>query len=165
MRAPPVARCEHGRVGEIAQIRYAEVQDRRALGNLHRRSSLVWEEDRPMLEAHPEVFGVAPEAIAEGRVRVAVNRDGQLVGFATVTVAEAGVCKLEDLFVEPEVMRRGVGSALVEDSAAAALAAGCRTMTVVAHPRNFPFYESVGFVPFEAAPTRFGPAVRMRRQL
>ena len=40
-----------------------------------------------------------------------------------------------------------------------------RTMTVVAHPRTFPFYERVRFVPGEAATTQFGPAVTMRRPL
>jgi predicted N-acetyltransferase YhbS len=62
-------------------------------------------------------------------------------------------------------MRRGVGRALVEDAASGAVTAGCQSMTVVAYPRNFPFYESEGFEPGEAASTRFGPAVRMRRKL
>jgi predicted N-acetyltransferase YhbS len=62
-------------------------------------------------------------------------------------------------------MRRGVGSALVEDAASRAMARGCRSMSVIAHPRVFPFYESVGFIPREPALTRFGPAVRMWRAL
>jgi predicted N-acetyltransferase YhbS len=62
-------------------------------------------------------------------------------------------------------LRQGVGRTLVEDAPAPAAAAGSQRMSVVAHPRNFPFYESVGFVPVEPAHTRFGPAVRMWRKL
>ena len=76
-----------------------------------------------------------------------------------------GVCELDDLFVEPRLMRQGIGRALVEDAAARAVRAGSAAMTVVAHPRNFAFYESVGFVRGEPVATRFGPAVQLRRQL
>jgi predicted N-acetyltransferase YhbS len=72
---------------------------------------------------------------------------------------------LDDLFVEPARMRQGIGRALVEDAVDRAAGAGYERMTVIAHPRNFPFYESVGFVPGESASTRFGPAVRMQRPL
>ena len=49
-------------------------------------------------------------------------------------------------------MRQGIGRELVEDAATRALAKGRERMTVVAHPRTFPFYESVGFVPGEPTP-------------
>jgi GNAT superfamily N-acetyltransferase len=153
------------RVSIVAKIRAATPAECAALGALHRRSSYVWEEDRPHFEAHPDVFGVDPGAIAEGRVRVAVDVSGKLLGFATVADGGPGVCEVEDLFVEPEVMRHGVGRALVHDAVARARAAGSELMTVVAHPRTFGFYESAGFVPGEQTQTRFGPAVRLRRRL
>jgi len=146
----------------IATIRGARLSEREALTALHRRSSYVWEQDRVHFDAHPEIFGVAVEAIAAGDVRVALAADGELLGFATVDRATG---ELDDLFVAPEHMRMGVGRALVEDAAARARAAGCRELSVTAHPRNFPFYEHVGFVAAEPAATRFGPAFRMRRAL
>ena len=149
----------------IAEIRWAEPLERSALGELHRRSSRVWEEDRAALEAHPDALGVALEAILQRRVRVAVGDMGELLGFSVVADGGPGTCELDDLFVDAHILRRGVGRALVEDAAGRALAEGSRRMTVVAHPRNFPFYESVGFVPGEQAQTRFGPAVRMWREL
>ena len=149
----------------VREIRIAKPGERVALGELHRRSSYVWEEDRANLEAHPDALGVAHEAIAGGRVRVAVGQAGELLGFSVVADATAGVCELEDLFVDPDVMRQGIGRALVEDVAARATATGYREMTVVAHPRNFGFYASVGFVPGEQVNTRFGPAARLRRRL
>lgn len=152
-------------IGSVRAIRVARPSERLALGELHRRSSFVWEEDRANLEAHPDALGVAQEALAAGRVRVAVGPVDELLGFSVVAAATPEVCELEDLFVDPNVMRRGVGRALVEDAAARAAANGHREMTVVAHPRNFAFYESVGFVPGEPVNTRFGPATRLRRLL
>jgi GNAT superfamily N-acetyltransferase len=152
-------------VTEITQIRAATAAEREALGDLHRRSSYVWEGDRANLDAHPDALGVAREAIAEGRVRVAVGAGGELLGFSVVADGGDGVCELDDLFVEPRLMRRGIGRALVEDAATRAVRAGAAALTVVAHPRNFAFYESVGFVRGEPVATRFGPAVKLRRKL
>ena len=112
-----------------------------------------------------DALGVAREAIAAGRVRVAVGAAGELLGFSVVADGAAGVCELEDLFVDPDFMRQGVGRALVEDAAGRAGASGYREMTVVAAAHNFGFYGSVGFVPGEAVSTRFGPATQLRRRL
>jgi GNAT superfamily N-acetyltransferase len=147
------------------EIRNARPDERQALHDLHRRSSYVWEEDRVNLEAHPDALGVTREAIEEQRVRVATAENGALAGFAVIAAGPATVCILDDLFVEPSLLRRGIGRALVEDAAARAASAGYLTLTVVAHPRNFAFYESVGFVRGEPARTRFGPATTMRRGL
>jgi GNAT superfamily N-acetyltransferase len=150
---------------KVAEIRYAEPLEWSALGALHRRSSWVWEEDRAALEAHPDALAVAIEAIHQRRVRVAVGAGGELLGFSVVADGGPRVCELDDLFVDAHLLRQGVGGALVKDAAARALAMGSRRMTVVAHPRNFPFYESLGFVPGEPVRTRFAPTVRMWREL
>ena len=58
------------------------------------------------------------EGLAEGRTYVAAE-DGSLVGFATWIEAdgtiesEDGTIELEDLFVHPGWMRRGIATALV----------------------------------------------------
>ncbi|MBS1891904.1 MAG: GNAT family N-acetyltransferase [Actinobacteria bacterium] len=150
---------------DLAAIRFAMLEERDALGELHRRSSMVWEEDREQLEAHPEVFGVSAVAIAERRVRVAVGAGGELLGFAVVGDVGRGVCELLDLFVDPGVMHQGIGTALVEEVVAGHRAAGFREMVVIAAARTFGFYEGLGFVVGEPVMTRFGPAARLRRSL
>ena len=145
-------------------IRSGRPEDAEALRALHRASSYVWEEDRKQLDAHPEVFGVDPHALAGDHVRVAV-KDGAPIGFATVRPAAGAECVLEDLFVEPDAMRTGIGRALVEDAVDRAAAAGCAVMSVVAAPRTRGFYERLGFVVQGPAPTQFGPALRLSRAL
>lgn len=148
----------------LAEIRAAEPAESDALTELHRRSSWIWEEDRPFFEEHPEVFGVSAEAIAEGRVRVAVDAQGERLGFATISLRPDRACELDDLFVDPGAMRNGVGRALVEDAAVCAGRLGDGRMTVVAGERTLPFYEPLGFVVREQVPTQFAPALRLWRE-
>ena len=75
-----------------------------------------------------------------------------------------GAHELDGPFVEPARMLCGVGRALVEDAAARASRRRAECLEVTAGPAQG-FYEGVGFNRVDAAQTRFGPAVRMRREL
>jgi GNAT superfamily N-acetyltransferase len=134
------------------------------LVELQRRSSLVWDDYRADLLAHPEVIEVPVDALATGRVRVA-ERDGAIAGFATLLPCAPGVEELDGLFVEPDLMRAGIGRVLVEDAVTVALARGVTRLEVTANPRALGFYERVGFVADHEVPTQFGPAIRMHRDL
>jgi GNAT superfamily N-acetyltransferase/predicted ester cyclase len=141
-------------------VRAAAAADVAALRGVFRRASLDNAGDREVLLANPEVLVWSGEEIAGGRVRVAVE-DGTVVGFATTVPVDGGL-ELEDLFVEPDRMRRGVGRRLVRDVLAAARAEGVEHVWVTANPHAMAFYTAVGFVPDGSAPTRFGPAPRLR---
>jgi N-acetylglutamate synthase-like GNAT family acetyltransferase len=78
--------------------------------------------------------------------------------------AERDINELDGLFVEPTHMRHGVGRALIEDASARASANGAVRLEVTAGPAQG-FYEKVGFTAVDEAETRFGPAVRMRRDV
>jgi GNAT superfamily N-acetyltransferase len=103
-------------------------------------------------------------AIAAGRVRVALDTTGNLLGFATWRPTGEDA-ELDDLFVEPQAMRHGIGSALLDDAAQRARQAGLARLLVVAHPRTLRFYRRAGFVEQGSAATRFGPALRLARDL
>ncbi len=82
-----------------------------------------------------------------------------------VLPVENGTCELDDLFVEPDSMRLGVGRLLVEDLAARAMREGASRVMVTANPRALGFYERLGFRISGAASTQFGPAPRMTLDL
>jgi GNAT superfamily N-acetyltransferase len=145
----------------VASIRDARAEEASALESLHRRASDVWEEYRAQLAANPEAIGAPHQAIAEGRVRVAVDSSGRLLGFSVVLPVEDGRCELDDLFVEPDEMGRGIGRLLVQDLATRAAAAGASHVDVIANPNALGFYERVGFEFSGQASTRFGDAPRM----
>jgi GNAT superfamily N-acetyltransferase len=145
-------------------VRTAVPSELDALLELQRRSSLVWEEYREQLLAHPEVIEVPVDALAAGQVRAAV-REGELIGFAGVLRVSAVVGELDGLFVAPELMRGGVGRLLVEDAVTIARDRGMVRLEVTANPRALGFYEKVGFVAAGEVPTQFGPGIRMHRDL
>src|SRR5436190_13025222 len=133
------------------QIRPARPDERDELEALQRRASLANEADRPHLEAHPDAIHLPPAQIANGQVLVA-ELDGRVAGFAAVVGGE-----LDGLFVEPDLWRRGVGAALVEEATHYARVRGL-TLTVIANAAARDFYEKCGFSAEGETQTRFGPA-------
>jgi len=141
-------------------VRWALPLEHDALVELQRRSSMVWDEYREDLLAHPDAIEVPVEPDGSVRIRVAVSADA-IVGFATVLPLSSSVGELDGLFVEPDVMRQGVGRVLIDDAVAIARAAGVERIEVTANPRALGFYERLGFVAMGEVPTRFGPGIRM----
>lgn len=147
-------------------IRPALPDERAALEALQLRASLVHEAHREDLAAHPDAIALTEGAIEQRRVRVAAAADDEAaVGFAEWSVTSREEWELEGLFVEPPVMRRGIGAALVADALALARDRGVRRVAVVAQPAAETFYERCGFVAAGEVATRFGPAVRMAVEL
>ena len=152
-------------MASVDRIRDAEPDEAVALEALHRRSSDVWDEDRAHLATYPDAIESPHRAIVEGRVRVAVDAVGRRLGFSVVLPVEGEACELDDLFVEPDSMGRGVGRLLVEDVAARAAAAGANRVNVTANPRAVGFYERLGFQITGETSTRFARAPRMSLEL
>lgn len=148
----------------MLRIRDATTGEAPALEALQRRSSDVWEAYREQLAAHPDAIELPEEFVRKGWVRVAVNVDDQPVGFSVVIPASPRVHELDGLFVEPHQMSVGIGRALVDDAVARARAQGARALEVTAGPAQG-FYERVGFELIGVTQTRFGAAVRLRRDL
>lgn len=71
------------------------------------------------------------------------DEEGQAVGFASL-IGRGAVCVLDDLWVEPNAMGRGVGSELFTLAADRARALGARTLEWEAEPNAVGFYERMG---------------------
>jgi GNAT superfamily N-acetyltransferase len=144
-------------------IRDAVPGDMGALRDVFHRSSLASDGDRIDLLAHPDALELSDLAVVQGRTRAAVS-DGVMAGFATwISAGEA--MEIEDLFVDPDWMRNGVGRALVLDLIAIARGRGVRRVEVTANEDARAFYMRVGFVASHDVETRFGPAPRMHLDL
>jgi GNAT superfamily N-acetyltransferase len=145
-------------------IRNAHAGESRALEALQRRSSDIWPEYREQLAAHPDAITLPEAFIDNGWVRVAVDDHDWPMGFSVVIPGDERVHELDGLFVEPAHLKQGVGRTLIEDAAIRAVDGGAVSLAVIAGPAQA-FYERVGFAVLGVAQTRFGPAVRMRREL
>ena len=145
----------------FVEIRDAQTSEVDELEDVQRRASLVWEEYRDDLLAHPEVIDVPLHDIEAGNVRVATG-SLRVLGFASLIPGRGdGAAELEGLFVDPAFMRRGIGSALVHDALALARSRGCQRIEVTANPRVLEFYVKMGFIDDGVEQTRFGPGLRM----
>jgi GNAT superfamily N-acetyltransferase len=140
-------------------IRLGTSADLAGATGVYRRASLSNAGDRDNLLAHPDYLILGPEGLAEGRTHVA-EHDGSVVGFAT-WAETAGIVELEDLFVDPGYMRRGIATALVNRITDVLQARGVERLEVTANPHALEFYRAVGFVDCGVAETEFGSAPRM----
>jgi GNAT superfamily N-acetyltransferase len=125
-------------------IRTAAEQDIDAVARIFREASLVYESQRPLLEAHPEVLEFDADCIRSGNTVVA-EVNGAVVAFATARLCD-GFYELDDLFVDPAQFRRGIASALIRDIATDAHRRGIPRIEVTANTNALPFYEAAGFV-------------------
>lgn len=94
--------------------------------------------------------------------------DGAPAGFCQLAFAD-GRCTLENLWVRPECMGRGLGSRLLAMALAHAVRQGARQMEIDADPNAEGFYLAHGAVrtgmipaPVEGAPDRIRPQLRLR---
>ena len=140
-------------------IRLGAPSDLAAVTGVYRSASLSNERDRDLLLAHPEYLDMGPEGLAEGRTYVA-EENGAVVGFATWAKAE-DAAELEDLFVDPAWMRRGIATALVNRIVDVLRAKGLERLELTAAPDALAFYQTVGFTACGVAETAFGSAPRM----
>lgn len=149
--------------GDVS-IRDARRGDLETLRVVFRDASLSNEGDRDALLAHPDALEFTGAHIAAGHTRVAVEA-GAVVGFATAVPGPGGAWELEDLFVAPARMRRGIGAALVEDAVARAASGGGERIEVVANDHASAFYASRGFTGGERVVTELGVGMRLVRHL
>lgn len=150
-----------GTLPASVRLRDARQDEVGALEALQRRSASVWEEDRAVLEAHPEAVAIAPGAVRARRLRVAADAADRPLGFAHLLPVAEGECELDGLFVEPPHFGQGLGRLLLHDAADRARAAGAGALFVVSGPGARGFYERMGFRLLDAVPTPFGPAQQL----
>jgi GNAT superfamily N-acetyltransferase len=145
-------------------IRLGTPSDLDAAAGVYRRASLSNPGDRDLLLAHPEYLVLESAGLAEGRTYVA-EEDGTVVGFATWAVAEDGGIELEDLFVDPAWMRRGIATALIMHIADVIRSRGADTIEVTGNPDALAFYHAAGFVDIGTGQTPGGSAPRLSLRL
>lgn len=143
-------------------IRPAAEEERERLGALKLRASLGWGDHAEALLALPEARQVPAEHLPFVLV---AERRGEAVGFVTVLPTPDGDAELEDLFVDPDAWRQGVGGRLLAEAERRAVESGHPGLHVVANRRALRFYEAAGFRITGTVQTLFEPAPEMRKDL
>lgn len=149
---------------EPPSIRLAEERERHDLEGLQLRASLNNPGDRAALLANPDAIDLPLAQIVAGQVFVA-ERNGSIVGFASVLDRADGNTELDGLFVEPACWRSGVGRALVDRCASYGRQRQAGALHVIGNPHALDFYRAYGFVEVGTYQTRFGVGVLMTKAL
>jgi GNAT superfamily N-acetyltransferase len=126
-------------------VRPAEAADLDGLGEIDRRAETLF---RVSGLALPEVPFPA-DALHDAKAIFVAGRPS--VGYVRIDEVD-GLAHIEGLAVLPGMMRRGVGSALLEAACAWAGANGYRAVTLTTFAEvswNAPFYAARGFVPLD----------------
>lgn len=128
-------------------IRRARPEEAGTLTGLIRRSKAYWGYDPALLEAWRQDLTLDPATIAESPVYCAEDAaDGTLLGVSRFYPRNDAEVYLEDLFVEPAAMGKGIGAALWRHAVSWATAHGAHAIVFIADPNARPFYERMGAV-------------------
>jgi ribosomal protein S18 acetylase RimI-like enzyme len=138
----------------MPHVRAATPADVPRLCEVFREASWSNVGDRELLTAHPEFLEWSGDPAREGRTWLA-EVDGLVAGFVSI-IDRGDELEVEDLFVDPAYMRRGVATALID-------ALPPQTLSVDANSHALEFYKSVGFEIEGEAKLEYGSAFRMRR--
>jgi GNAT superfamily N-acetyltransferase len=142
-------------------IRQALPEEADLLTGIVWRSKAHWGYDEAFMAwARPQMV-ITPEDVAAGGVYVAVLGE-RVVGLARLTT-RGEVGWLDDLFVEPDCMGRGIGRALFTFIVQVARGAGLARLEFEADPNAEGFYRAVGAVRIGEVETRPGRHVPLMR--
>lgn len=146
-------------------VREARETDAAALTELCVRSKAHWGYDAEFMRDALEDLTVSPEYVRRNRVRVA-EVGGELAAFYSLEVL-GGKIELDNLFVEPRFMGRGLGGMLFGHAAEEARRAGFARMLIVSDPYAESFYlargaRKVGEVPSRVRPGRALPLLEFQ---
>ncbi len=144
-----------------AQVRSAKPDEAASLTALCVRSKALWGYDAAFMKLSAAALAVSEGDIAAGRVVVAVDDAGRVIGMACV-LPEGDTADLDALFVDPPAIGSGAGRALFEAAVILARRQGARRMTILADPNAAAFYERMGArylrnAPSDAIPGRSLP--------
>jgi len=145
----------------MVALRPAHPGEAESLTALCLRSKAHWGYDADFMRLCVPSLTLHEESIAEGRVLVATDEAGHVLG--TVSVGRDGDdAELALMFVEPSAMGTGTGRTLFEGAVALARRLGYRRMTILADVNAAPFYERMGarflrHLPSDAIPGRTLP--------
>lgn len=124
------------------RLRPARPDEASELGALAVRSKGHWPYPPEFLARFAATLGMSPEVITANEVWV-VEREGRVGGFTTL-LHRADRTVLDDLWVEPEEIGRGIGRLLFAHACDRAAAAGSTVLEWEAEPYAVGFYERMG---------------------
>lgn len=132
----------HEVTGETVKIRPAQADEARRLREIAHAAKGHWGYDPTLVRDWALTLDFRLDAIPDRELFVA-ELDGSAVGLASIQLPGPTVV-LEDLWIDPPAMGRGLGSRLVRHAADRARQLGATRLIWEAEPNAIEFYERLG---------------------
>ena len=120
-------------------IRAAEPADLERVRELTFESKAHWGYERDFVRRWADGL-----SFSDGQERWVAELDGEIVAWAGLVPPAGGVAVLDDLWVDPAAMGRGLGSRLFQLAADRARELGAERLEWGAEPNSVGFYERLG---------------------
>ena len=142
-------------------LRPARPDEAAALTELVMRSKAHWGYSDEFMESCRQELTIHADAMVASRVTVAED-DARVVAVATLE-GQPPQGELGSLFVDPDMIGRGVGRRLLQHMLETARGVGFRTVVLDADPNAEPFYEAMGFARTAVVPSGSIPGRTLNR--
>jgi GNAT superfamily N-acetyltransferase len=123
-------------------VRRARSDDLETLLALTGRSMAYWPHDAAYLAEANRLMSLSVQDLARDEAWV-VERNGKTIGYYRLTL-HVDLAEIEELFVEPAWIGRGIGRKLFEHAVARARRRGCARLEWDTHPDAAGFYLAMG---------------------
>ncbi|MFD5431459.1 GNAT family N-acetyltransferase [Kitasatospora sp. NPDC127067] len=133
------------------EIRPARPDEAALLTGIALRSKAYWGYDEAFMAACRAELTV-DAGVIERSATVVAEHGGQVLGFVSLSGGPP-TGSLDQLFVEPESIGRGVGRALFEQARGLAVELGLRRLTIDSDPNAEPFYLAMGATRIGSVPS------------
>jgi predicted GNAT family acetyltransferase len=146
--------------------REANLNDLNALSNLALRSKAYWDYNSSFIESCREDLTITPERLDKGNIQVALGSSGETLGFYSFLDEDEPA--MDFLFIEPELIGKGIGKKLWLDALRYAEAKGWSSFSICADPfASENFYlkvgcEQIGEIESSVSKGRMLPLLRYR---
>ena len=142
-------------------LRAARPAEADALTELVMRSKAHWGYSDEFMESCRAELTIHAEEIVPSRITVA-ETEGRVVALASLE-GEPPEGELASLFVDPDMIGKGVGRTLLGHMLDIARGVGIRTVVLDADPNAEAFYEAMGFVRVGVVPSGSVPGRTLNR--
>ncbi len=134
----------------MPEIRPANADEATEISALALRSKAHWSYSEEQLDVFRSELTMSPDELHDGRAHVIIC-EGRVMGFYTLGPIDSKPdskpersIELRHLFIDPESLHRGLGTALFRHAVEAARALGYESLVIQSDPNAAGFYLAVG---------------------
>lgn len=147
------------------QFRMANKEDLNIINDVLCLSKAYWGYDKPFMIAYMENFGITEEYLNRALKFVLMILSSKIVGFYSFSINAEQTLELDNFFLHPDLIGKGLGRKLWAESVKTAHDLGVKEFILWGDPNAAPFYlkmgcQKIGERQSPVMPNRFPPILK-----